>query len=89
MKEKLYRAAMLQCGERYLDMAERVDAGELYQFVGEFVDGVASGKPLMKMNRWLGYIQGTLITIGATTVKEERDWTRPLFRPLDFPEGAQ
>lgn len=42
--------------------------------------------PLMKMNRWLGYIQGCLINSNITTIETERDWTRSLFRPLDFPE---
>jgi hypothetical protein len=40
--------------------------------------------PLMKLNRWLGYIQGVLICHNVTTVEAERDWTRPLFRPYDF-----
>lgn len=40
--------------------------------------------PLNKANRWLGYIQGTLIAYGHTDVETERNWTRPLFRPLDF-----
>lgn len=33
----------------------------------------------LKYHRWLGYIQGVLITKGYTTVNEERDFTRPYF----------
>lgn len=32
-----------------------------------------------KAMRWLGFIQGCLIMIGATTVTAERDFTRPYF----------
>ncbi len=61
-------------------------ANALWLFVDEFIQGCVDGLPLMKLNRWLGYIQGSLIQWEITTVQAERDWTRPLFRPLDFPE---
>lgn len=32
-----------------------------------------------KINRWLGYVQGVLITVGYLTVQEERDYTRKYF----------
>lgn len=32
-----------------------------------------------KANRWLGFIQRSLIAAGLTTVQAERDFTRPLF----------
>jgi len=35
-----------------------------------------------KANRWLGFIQGCLISRGLTTVTEERDFTRPFFAAL-------
>jgi hypothetical protein len=60
---------------------------ELHEFLQEFHDGVINEAPLCKLNRWLGYIQAVLIERGVTTVKAERDWTRPLFRPLDFPKN--
>ena len=61
----------------------------LSKFIYEFIQGCKDGLPLMKLNRWLGYIQGTLIAWGITTVQAERDWTRPLFRKLDFGELAE
>jgi hypothetical protein len=64
--------------------SESVNA--LWLFIDEFSQGCNNELPLMKLNRWLGYIQGSLIQWGVTTVEIERDWTRPLFRPLDFPE---
>jgi hypothetical protein len=89
----LYRDALLKCADRYLGMA--TPGGDLYEFLEEFhhkIDGEPYGRftergdpnPLLKLNRWLGYIQGVLIESGITTVEAERDWTRPLFRPIDF-----
>lgn len=34
-----------------------------------------------KAMRWLGFIQGVMISNGMTTVTVERDFTRPYFRP--------
>lgn len=33
-----------------------------------------------KWMRWLGFVQGMLISHGLTTVREERDFTRPFFK---------
>ena len=59
----------------------------LLRFVQEFTQGCENKLPLMKLNRWLGYIQGSLIQWEMTTVEKERNWTRPLFRHLDFNAG--
>ena len=83
--DNLYRIAMQSLATRYRYMAYDLNDIELYNFIAEFEDGVITDAPLLKLNRWLGYIQGVLITKGATTVTTERDFTRPLFRPLDFP----
>jgi hypothetical protein len=79
------------CGLRYLEMLlflqkwdDEGKAEALYDFICEFQAGVGSKLPIMKLNRWLGYIQGCLIERGYTTVEDERNFTRPLFRPLDF-----
>jgi hypothetical protein len=82
-----YDAAILQCKIRYKQMVyQKVGTfggrGKLLAFLDEFVPGM----PLAKINRWLGYIQGVLIEKNVTTEEAEREWTRPLFRPLDFPE---
>lgn len=76
-----YYDALDKCYLRYLDMAKGTD---LEEFVLLFGQGICDELPLMKLNRWLGYIQGNLIAKSLTTVETERDWTRPLFRPLDF-----
>jgi hypothetical protein len=60
------------------------DARNLNTFLTEFITGCENKMPLMKLNRWLGYIQGSLIQWKVTTVERERNWTRPLFRPLDY-----
>lgn len=72
-----YYTSLEKCGLRYRQMSDD-------PFIDEFLNKVREKFPLMKLNRWLGYIQGTLIAQGKTTVEIERDWTRPLFRPLDF-----
>lgn len=33
-----------------------------------------------KSHRWLGFIQGVMISTGITTVQAERDFTRPYFK---------
>lgn len=76
-----YYESLRLCGERYAEMSPDLD---VHDFVREFRQGVEDRLPLMKLNRWLGYIQAMVIVAGKTTVEAERDWTRPLFRPLDF-----
>jgi hypothetical protein len=83
-----YYSALHACAERYRDMqleAKTPRDDKLWLFTMEFMFGCRDRLPLMKLNRWLGYIQASLIQRGYTTVEAERDWTRPLFRPLDFP----
>lgn len=99
MNENKYYDALRQCGIRYANETAFRIAGLLEEkkvfgdehsdivldgFIYEFIDGVDKRLPLMKLNRWLGYIQGCLIERGYTTVEDERNFTRPLFRPLDF-----
>ena len=38
------------------------------------------GMNVSKYSRWLGFIQGCLISSGRTTVEAERDRTRPWFK---------
>ena len=61
-------------------------AEKLRDFIISLEQSIDNKLPLLKLNRWLGYIQGSLIQWEITTVEAERDWTRPLFRPLDFKE---
>lgn len=35
---------------------------------------------LTKRHRWLGYIQGILVSHGVFSVQEEREYTRPIFK---------
>lgn len=90
MSESKYYHALHKCAERYRDMLlddPAVEADDpLWVFVMQFMFSCRDQLPLMKLNRWLGYIQGCLIERGYTSVEAERDWTRPLFRPLDFSE---
>ncbi len=79
-----YYDSLSACLVRYRAMAEEAKRDDLVEFIGEFEAAITNRFPLMKLNRWLGYIQGVLITLGITTVTAERDWTRPYFRPIDF-----
>lgn len=79
--DRAYYSALWHLGWRYARMAP----DDLLSFVREFQSGVENRLPLLKLNRWLGYIQGVLCERGITTVETERDFTRPFFRPLDFP----
>ena len=87
--ELSYYRSLAVCGLRYRTMlynfsdwksVKREDATKL--LLEDFIKGIEDA--LMKLNRWLGYIQGVLISWGVTTVEAERDFTRPLFRPLDY-----
>jgi hypothetical protein len=83
-----YYLALHQCAERYRDMMieHRIrQDSSIWLFNMEFMFGCRDKLPIPKLCRWLGFIQGTLIALEVTTVEAERDWTRPLFRPLDFP----
>lgn len=95
-----YYQALIKCADRYqkrLDEywsdcvywgfektpnSKQVD--DLRNFVRLLKDSCNQNYPLMKLNRWLGYIQGTMISWGLTTVETERDWSRSLFKHLDF-----
>lgn len=86
-----YYAGLETCATRYHEMVlflqkwdDEGRAEALCDFIVEFSYGIEDKLPLMKLNRWLGYIQGCLIERGYTTVEDERNFTRPLFRPLDF-----
>lgn len=81
-----YHDAILKCADRYRTMQLNYPYHdpELLDFTYELMQGCRDGLPVPKLCRWLGYIQGLLIERGFTTVTKERDWTRPLFRPLDF-----
>lgn len=90
-----YHQAVYECVRRYINIITQKrcyweDPSELYpifNFCLEVLENsYNTNYPVAKLNRHLGYIQGVLIEKGLTTVEAERNWTRPLFRPLDFPE---
>lgn len=86
-----YYDAIHRCCERYRDMiSDRTywDGWVEYDAIHKFVFQLMSecknkNLSIMKLNRWLGYIQGVLIERGLTSVEEERNWTRGIFQPLD------
>lgn len=89
--EAEYYDALKSCASKYFYLTQRCltypfseSDKALLLFILEFDRGIKERMPLMKLNRWLGYIQGCMIERGYTTVQAERDWTRPLFRHLDY-----
>lgn len=48
--------------------------------------GVVQGE---KSHRWLGFIQGVLIREDHFKVNEERDFTRPYFKPVAVVEDTE
>lgn len=86
-----YHQALYTCGRRYRDMLVNRDSRTyqtIWNFVNKFIEECEKGMPVPKLCRWLGWIQRDLVEHGLTTQQAEQEWTRPLFRPLDYPEGA-
>lgn len=82
-QELEYRTAITKCLVRYATMAHNAGISDLNDFMIEFALKVEEF-PIPKLCRWLGFIQGVLTERRVTTVEAERNWTRPLFRHLDF-----
>lgn len=80
-----YHNAIRQCATRYHDIAKHY-AVDLVEFIDEIDRGCVNNLPVPKLCRWIGFVQGVLIDRQLTTISAERDWTRPLFRPLDYPK---
>jgi hypothetical protein len=84
-----YYLAIMKCQEKYLGLCIQMEGRDFgfgpvsFKDLVKFLDEFNYEVPLMKLNRWLGYVQGVLIERGVTTVEIERDETRPLFKPLD------
>lgn len=99
--DQRYRNGLLACAQRYREMWNawcKTGPSSLgpamwkqVQGLGQFVDLFEhhiheDPYPIPKLRGWLGSIQGKLHMLGITTDEAEREFTRPLFRPLDFPE---
>lgn len=97
--DRRYREGLTACYERYKQMLSdamwnqrvtHVDNDKklkLSAFIKLFGHHVWDDPlPLPKLCRWLGNIQGKLDMMGVTSDEVEREWTRSLFRPLDFPD---
>lgn len=82
-----YHESIKELVELYLVIFDLSEPREekLKEFMEEIVKGCNEDMPICKLNRWLGYVQGVLIERGFTTVETERECTRALFRPLDYP----
>lgn len=66
--EKLYHS--IECNANVLEVlvVEAINNTELY--------------PSHKLNRWLGYVQGVLISSNVLSVSIERERTRPIFHGI-------
>lgn len=76
--------SVIECGEREIDkLLEHTSSKDLIRLLNEALDNYDEYMELdgdnSKINRWLGYVQGVLITVGYLTVQGERDYTRKYF----------
>lgn len=71
------------CFKRYLDF-------DLTDNERILVEEAINGKyPIDKLSRWLGYIQGCIISRNLTTVEIERNFSRPIFQKAYENEGIE
>lgn len=70
------REATKLCFERYLN--EFNLTLDLNILAGKALIEIES-YPIDKLSRWLGFIQGYVIFTKQTTIRKERDFSRPLF----------
>ena len=76
--------SVIECGEKEIDkLLEHTSSKDLIRLLNEALDNYDEYMELdgdnSKINRWLGYVQGVLITVGYLTVQGERDYTRKYF----------
>jgi hypothetical protein len=82
--ERLYRAALLRAADKIRDeLPEGDDTQNLRDFLDLMRVETIKGAAIMKMNRWLGYVNGAMVTRGLSTVELERNRARGLFKALD------
>ena len=76
--------------ERYLAMASGTPSEERIAAMLRAVVENCLAWPDDKTGRWVGYVQCLLIEVEkVTTIKEERDFTRPLFHGLYSSQGFE
>lgn len=67
--------------KRPLPLQDKCDREHLMWLCYTAIDGIKNeSMPYGKLCRWLGFIQGILCVANITTVDEERDFTRPIFK---------
>ena len=76
--------SIIECGKNDIDvLLEHTSSKDLINLLHEALDKydefVELDNDNSKVNRWLGYVQGVLITVGYLTVQGERDYTRKYF----------
>ena len=76
--------SIIECGESDIDiLLKHTSSKDLINLLNEALDKYDEFMELdndnSKVNRWLGYVQGVLITVGYLTVQGERDYTRKYF----------
>ena len=64
--------------ERYRELLPECRERELCKL---FIDE-GRGMPADKQGRWVGYIQAKVISLGLSTVEDERKISRPLFHEV-------
>ena len=65
--------------DRYLTMI--IDGDPLHMFAKTLYDSI-NMMPIDKQSRWIGFLQGALIRDRKLTERDERSYTRKLFKPI-------
>ena len=76
--------SIIDCGKNDIDkLLKHTSSEDLIKLLNEAVEKYDEFMQLdednSKINRWIGYVQGVLITVGYLTVQGERDYTREYF----------
>lgn len=87
MNERQFRDNLSILFVRYREIGKSIDSDvdAKYNITGLATMALSeiNTLSLFKLNRWLGYLQGTLISLGLLTIEDERNFTRPYLSPFD------
>jgi len=66
-----------RCSELSMPLSNGPEKSRLLNMINTLESN--SHWPDLKVGKWLGFIEGVLISKGITTVDAERDFTRPIY----------
>lgn len=76
-----YKSIIINNPNKLKELPERCSSVNLIALCDEIVSN-GNSYPSDKLNRWIGFIQGVLSTVGIICVDKERNLTRPVLHML-------